>query len=808
VAAVWARARADLRSGWRRGVGLTILIGLIAGAALAAALGARRTDSALDRFNRQYRAADVLFLDDGSDAPYHAGDDVGRVSALPFVATVARARFTYTLGNDGLLVAADDALGRAVNRIKVLKGRLPHPDAKNEVAVVFDTAKRNRLRVGSTFPLIDTSYPVAAQLISDHPDNQVQLTVAAIVGVPGSLPPFQPGTVGVLGTPALYQFLATHEAVSAVQGHHTEQRTPDSLVIRLRAGQSDVSSFARAVPGLASATSASFRTAERLDGDARRSMHLQAQALWLLATLLAFSGVLVLGQTISRFIAMEASEASDLRALGMTGPQLGAVTLIRMGLIGAAAAAVAVVVAVAASPLTPLGLARTVETAPGVSVDTTVLVVGAAAVVGFVLVLSAYPAWRAARRQIQDQAVGERVSVVAGGFAKAGLPPTLVAGTRMALEPGRGRSGVPVRSTILGAAVGIAALTAALTFGTSLARLLDTPRLYGVAWDARFTNYGGSGEDDPNLAHRLEAVARQRGVAEASAAILSGAELGGRQTGVMAVEGRLRPPVLEGRYPNAADEVALGAKAMRRVRAQIGSHIELRGASPQPVSYLVVGKTVLPADGDPRVGEGILMTADGADRLMGAEASSPTPFDSLFVRFAPGVDRKVVVDRVQSVAGSGTSGGLLDVLYPQKPTDLVNFGGVSSLPFVLAGILAVVAIATLAHLLVSAVRRRRRDLAILKTLGFSRRQVTTAVLWQGTILATVALIVGIPVGVGVGRWLWNFFATAQGVVVEPRIPVPAVLLVVPAAIVLACVVAAVPARVASLVKPALVLRTE
>ena len=130
------------------------------------------------------------------------------------------------------------------------------------------------------------------------------------------------------------------------------------------------------------------------------------------------------------------------------------------------------------------------------------------------------------------------------------------------------------------------------------------------------------------------------------------------------------------------------------------------------------------------------------------------------------------------------------------------------MPFVLAGILALLAVATLAHLLVSAVRRRRRDLAILKTLGFSRGQVTAAVLWQSATLTALALLIGVPLGIGVGRWLWNFFATQQGVVVEPRIPVPAVLLVIPAAIVLAGLVAAVPARVASLTKPALVLRTE
>ena len=126
----------------------------------------------------------------------------------------------------------------------------------------------------------------------------------------------------------------------------------------------------------------------------------------------------------------------------------------------------------------------------------------------------------------------------------------------------------------------------------------------------------------------------------------------------------------------------------------------------------------------------------------------------------------------------------------------------------LAGILGVLGMATMTHLLASAVRRRRRDLAILKTLGFSRTQVTAAVLWQAATLAVLALLVGMPLGVAVGRWLWVFFATQLGVVVESRIPVVAVLLVLPAAIAIVALVAAIPARVASLTKPALVLRAE
>jgi len=250
--------------------------------------------------------------------------------------------------------------------------------------------------------------------------------------------------------------------------------------------------------------------------------------------------------------------------------------------------------------------------------------------------------------------------------------------------------------------------------------------------------------------------------------------------------------------------VAIGGKDRRPDHTKF----QVSGPSGRPLDFRVVGTTVLPADGDPRLGEGMVLSHEGQRRAVEGSDVPPTA-DSLLIKFEPGADRTAVIEQLQRRVGTkATAGGVLDVLKPQKPTDLVSFGGVKSLPFVLSGILAVAAVATLAHLLVSAVRRRRRDLAILKTLGFVRRQVTAAVAWQATTLAAIALLVGLPVGVLVGRWLWVWFASQQGVVAEPRVPFSAVILVVPAAVVVANVVAVLPARAAGLTQPALVLRTE
>jgi predicted lysophospholipase L1 biosynthesis ABC-type transport system permease subunit len=107
---------------------------------------------------------------------------------------------------------------------------------------------------------------------------------------------------------------------------------------------------------------------------------------------------------------------------------------------------------------------------------------------------------------------------------------------------------------------------------------------------------------------------------------------------------------------------------------------------------------------------------------------------------------------------------------PTVPTSLVNFGEAVNFPLILGCVLAVFGVATLLHLLVVSVVRRRREMGILKALGFVSVQVGAAVLWQATTIALVGIVVGVPLGIVVGRAVWNAFATNLGVV--PVVAVP------------------------------------
>ena len=73
----------------------------------------------------------------------------------------------------------------------------------------------------------------------------------------------------------------------------------------------------------------------------------------------------------------------------MTRRQLLAVDVARSGAIGALAATLAVALAFALSPLTPIGLARDIEPAPGFAFDPLVLGLGGIGVVLAVVVAGA-----------------------------------------------------------------------------------------------------------------------------------------------------------------------------------------------------------------------------------------------------------------------------------------------------------------------------------------------------------------------------------------------------------------------------------
>jgi predicted lysophospholipase L1 biosynthesis ABC-type transport system permease subunit len=221
----------------------------------------------------------------------------------------------------------------------------------------------------------------------------------------------------------------------------------------------------------------------------------------------------------------------------------------------------------------------------------------------------------------------------------------------------------------------------------------------------------------------------------------------------------------------------------------------------------VVGRVVLPGLGNypggdkTSPGDGALVTA-GALRALAPAFT----FSRNVVRLENGADVTAVREQVSEHIGAGPDD--FRVRGVQRPADIVDLDRVRSTPLILAAMLGLLGAATIAHALVTTIRRRRRDLAMLKTLGFTRRQVSSAIAWQASTIAVLAVVIGVPLGVALGRAAWSLLATSIGVLSEPAVAWLAVALALPILLVGANIVAAVPAWLAGRTKPAAVLRSE
>ena len=269
--------------------------------------------------------------------------------------------------------------------------------------------------------------------------------------------------------------------------------------------------------------------------------------------------------------------------------------------------------------------------------------------------------------------------------------------------------------------------------------------------------------------------------------------------------------VLEGRLPRRAGELLVGSVTLRKLGKQVGDPVgaSLVGLSTGPRPFRIVGRGVFPPRGEnSRLGEGVIMATAGFGALVPPEVLEQAAaqgdtglYDAAAVTFQPGAD-------VKRTAAALVDDPEVEVTTAARPTDLVNFGRVEGLPLVLSGLLAALAAGVTAHVLVTSVRRRRRDLAILKTLGLLPRQVRAAVAWQATTLAVVGLLFGIPAGDAVGRLVWRAVADGLGVPATPSLPRVALVIVAAATVLLANVFARLPARTTLRTRPAVILRSE
>jgi len=150
----------------------------------------------------------------------------------------------------------------------------------------------------------------------------------------------------------------------------------------------------------------------------------------------------------------------------------------------------------------------------------------------------------------------------------------------------------------------------------------------------------------------------------------------------------------------------------------------------------------------------------------------------------------------------------VSLLTVQRPAEIINYRSMGTVPAFLGAGLGAGAVTALGFTLVASVRRRRRDLALLKTIGFTHRQLAATVAWQSSVAVGIGTVVGIPLGIVLGRFLWDLFAHDIDAVPVPTVPGWPILLIAVGAFVLANIVATLPGRMAANTPTALLLRAE
>jgi ABC-type antimicrobial peptide transport system permease subunit len=568
-----------------------------------------------------------------------------------------------------------------------------------------------------------------------------------------------------------------------------------------------------------------FQSSSVFSDEAQLAIKPDATALWVFGALASLAGLILALQAVARQLHARDRDLQVLRAIGA-----GPTTTISDGMVEAILAIVvgsllAVVVSVALSPLMPIGPARAVFPTPGLSFDWTVIGLGLLVLVVVLSVAALFIAYRGAphRHIVRTQKVAHE-SPFLRAVANAGGSPATSVGVRFALEPGR-RGSVSTRPALFGSVVALAIVTATLTFGSGLSTLASHPALYGSNWNYALDSSSGYGPVPPMAQRALSSdpyVARWTGMT------FFVMQIDGLATPVLFADApaSFSPPIISGHALRTTNQIVLGQATLAQLGKHVGQLVTVQYGSPgrlEARSLRIVGTSTLPAIG---ISEG-LHTSMGTGAIIPNAAFANLSEDGYpkvcngpnidLVRIKSGVRPSVAASSLQRIAKASTSrfssvnsscNLILSVIGVQKPGQIRDYGSVGVSPTLLASGLASGAVVALALTLVASVRRRRRELALLKALGFTQRQLAATVAWQASIVGVVGILFGVPLGIGLGRWLWNLFAREVYAVPDATVPVLSIALVAVGSLVLVNVIAALPGRSAARTLTALVLRAE
>ena len=835
------RSRTTFARQWGAYLSLVLLIGLMGGIALGSIAAARRTQSAYPAFLAATNASDLTMstygVTNNSSASDYSPRLTNEIARLPEVRHVESwvGAPVVPLRPDGAPnltaplnpVGSVDGLYFDEDRATPVVGRMANPHRADEFVTTALGAHLLGLHVGAVVPMgvyTPTQFGLPGfGTPRVAPERRIGMRLVGIVVFNNEVIEDDTDRLPT-------DFLITPALTSTLIAHHAVQGTWYGM--QLAHGSRDIPAAEKAlIHLLPSGSDANFNATSLTETKVERAIKPESIALGSFGAIAALAALAIAVLAISRQLHSLDDDLLVLRALGATPATTVADRLVGILVAIVAGSLLAVVVAVSLSPLSPLGPIRAVYHPPGIAFDWTVLGCGLLVLIGGLGLTAFVLAYRNSPQRLATRSRAEppRDSKLVQMATSSGLSPSGVVGLRFALNPGQGRSAVPARSVLTGAIIAVAIVTATLTFSSGLHTLVSRPSLYGWNW-----NYALSSQNV--VPPRALAALRHDGDVSAwSGYYPLSLQIDDRTVPVLIGDNHasVAPPILSGHAVNDNDQIVLGATTLALLHKHLGDTVVYSFGSPStaplylpPAKLTIVGTTTMPAIGGsgnyaehPTMGAGALLSDHFSPTFLRA-SNGPDPNLNgpglVFVRLHRGVgsaggmaDMRRVAQLADKVFATdpNTTGDSVEVFGVQHPAEIVNYQSTGATPVILAAGLAIGATAALALTLIASVRRRRRELALLKTLGFTTRQLAVTIAWQASVIAVIAVIIGVPVGIIVGRQLWIVFARNINAVPQPSVPT-SLLLVAAGALILANLVAAIPARNAARTPAAFVLRTE
>ncbi len=782
---MWSRS--DLRARWKSLIVLGVLAGLIMGVAAAAFDGARRTATSLKRLSDKTNASDAVVF--GSQVGVFR-PDWSKLAKRRGV--VAIAPWTLLFGkvngqsSGPLFGAVDDQWLNQVDRPIVVRGRMFDPNASDEVVVDEDGARQTPL--GSTITFTALSNTDVDFLNATGPTVELR-----IVGVIRNLQKFvftngyvnvSPGYVKRYGDRVL------------ILENANVKLTPDADIREFRAMASK--DVAEGIPVL------DMRAASRR---VRTTLNVEQAMLIVLAGVLLVAGVILVGQALLRSAATIGTDSPTLRAMGLTRADVVRAATLPHLLTVAIGLIISALTTVAASRWFPVGYAAKIDPDRGIRVAPMLLIVSLALLLLAVAAATLWSAWRVSG------------STAAPTLTRPGplrtwvrhrRPITVGLGLAMATEWRSGARRTGAAAALVGAAAAVSGVVGMINLNHGIDDALSHEERAGVVWDASVLANTENKTDRGVSPKLFDDIARIPDVTAAISVVRAVTELSAgtdRSAGIAAFtvmdhpsKPGIRFTVVDGRLPTGLGEIALGPASAELLGVGLGDEVRLADGT----DCVVVGVTLFPNDIHSAFDEGALLANEQFFTLQKNLDLPGVSNDKIVaVRFRPGDYDKQMQVLTEAVGNRAEAIDVKDI-----PRELLNLRNVRMLPFVLAVFLAVLGMSAIGHSLFTSVRHRRRDFAVYRAMGITRRGATAIVLSQATTVAATGLAIGIPLGIIAGRFGWQQITDRVPLRFVAPVAFVAFAVVVPLALLIANALAVIPSRRASRLRPAVVLRSE